>query len=65
MFPNAVIETGGPGWFENEKSHREGICSRIARQQRGLTDGFPQADFPLLIQPRMSALEIYHSLRKS
>jgi hypothetical protein len=28
-------------------------------------DHFLHADFPLLIQPRMSALEIYHSLRKS
>ena len=50
MFPDAVIETGGPGWLEKEKSHWEGICSRIARHPRELADGFPQADLSIPIR---------------
>jgi hypothetical protein len=48
MFPDVLIELG-TRWLEQEKSHWEGICSRIARHPRRLTDGFPQADLRGLI----------------
>jgi len=50
MFPDAVIETEGPDWLEKEKSHWEGICSRIARHPRGLTGGLPRADLSVPIR---------------